>query len=76
MFWWPGIECPLDHCLPLSSIEQMDQVQLPGIILQGNLSFSDHVNCILSLTNQRYFLLNQLGSYAYMSRSWASFFKR
>lgn len=60
IFRRPGIERSLDHCLPLPGIEQLSSVKLLGIILQANLSFSSHVNYILSIINQRYFLLNQL----------------
>jgi len=42
----------------LSGIEQMDSIKLLGIVLQSNLSFSNHaigVNFIFNLINQRLF---------------------
>ena len=60
IFRRPGIQRPLGHCLPLPGIEQLDSVKLLGVILQSTLTFSNHINYILNIINQRYYLLNQL----------------
>ena len=41
-------------------IERVHQVRLLGVLLTSNLSFTPHIDYILSVTSQRFYLLNQL----------------
>lgn len=45
---------------PIFDIEQVPNFKLLGIFLSQHLSMDQHVNTILSIINQRFFLLNQL----------------
>ena len=45
---------------PLAGIERMDSAKLLGVLFSSNLKFTDHVSSIVSICNQRLYLLSQL----------------
>jgi hypothetical protein len=56
----------MPHPGKLSLLPRFDNVlivreaKLPGILFTENLSFDKHVNCVLAVCNQRFYLLKML----------------
>ena len=44
----------------IPQIERVQQVRLLGVILSSNLSFTPHIDYVLAVAPQRFYLLNQL----------------
>ena len=45
---------------PVAQLEQVDTVKLLGVVLTAKLSFTEHVDQLITVLNQRLYLLNQL----------------
>ena len=45
---------------PLAGIERVNSAKLLGVFFSSNLKFTDHVSSIVSICNQRLYLLSQL----------------
>ena len=61
IIFWRSSKCANKYVIPeIPGIERVDQAKLLGVILTSTLSWSAHVDFLLSTATQRFYLLNQL----------------
>ena len=60
IFWRSGRPPKVTTVPAIPQIERVQQVRLLGVLLSSNLSFTPHIEYILAVTSQRFYLLNQL----------------
>ena len=60
IFWKSGKVSKNLNIPTIPQIERVQQVRLLGVILSSNLSFTPHIDYVLAVATQRFYLLNQL----------------
>ena len=60
IFWKTGKPSKTINIPLIPQIERVQQVRLLGVLLSSNLSFTPHIEYILAISTQRFYLLNQL----------------
>ena len=60
IFWKTGKPSKAINIPLIPQIDQAQQVRLLGVLLSSNLSFTPHIEYILAISTQRFYLLNQL----------------
>ena len=60
IFWKTGKPSKAINIPLIPQIERVQQVRLLGVLLSSNLSFTPHIEYILAISTQRFYLLNQL----------------
>ena len=60
IFWRSGRPPKVTTAPAIPQIERAQQLRLLGVLLSSNLSFTPHIEYILAVTSQRFYLLNQL----------------
>ena len=61
IIFWRSSKCANKYDIPaIPGIDRVDQAKLLGVILTSTLSWSAHVDFLLSTATQRFYLLNQL----------------
>ena len=60
IFWKSGKVSKNLNIPTIPQIERVQQVRLLGVILSSNLSFTPHIDYVLAVASQRFYLLNQL----------------
>ena len=60
IFWKTGKPSKAINIPLIPQIERVQQVRLLGVLLSSNLSFTPHIEYILAVSTQRFYLLNQL----------------
>ena len=59
--FWKSVRTKNKHDIPLiPGIERIETTKLLGVILTSNLSWTPHINNILNICCQRFYLLNRL----------------
>ena len=60
IFWKSGKVSKNLNIPTIPQIERVQQVRLLGVLLSSNLSFTPHIDYVLAVASQRFYLLNQL----------------
>ena len=60
IFWKTGKPSKAINIPLIPQIERVQQIRLLGVLLSSNLSFTPHIEYILAVSTQRFYLLNQL----------------